>query len=95
MWSHARVSWPCFPVNPVLDLSNAQPQQGLIRLKSESTPEFNENMGNEQIPSPPFPVDVLWFYCDPKGVVQGASMVIPFNKCHTDWATLQVGGRLH
>ena len=63
--------------------------------EAESTPEFNGDTGEEQIPAPPFPVDVLWFYRDPKGVVQGASMVILFNEFHSDWATLQVHGRRH
>ena len=56
---------------------------------------FNGNTGKEQLRAPPFPVDVLWFYRDPKGVAQGASMVILSNECHADWATLQVRGRLH
>ena len=45
----------------------------------ESTPAFNNGVTDEeQVPTPPFPVDVLWLYRDPKGVVQGASMAVLF-----------------
>jgi len=61
----------------------------------ESMPASNGDTDEEQIPAPPFPVDVLWFYRDPKGVVQGASMAILFDGCHSDWTTFQAHGRLH
>jgi hypothetical protein len=54
----------------------------------ESTPAPNEDTNIEQLPAPPFLVDVLWFYRDPKGVVQGASMAVLFEGYHSDWTTL-------
>ena len=39
-------------------------------------------IGEEQPPAPPFSVDVLWFYRDPGGMIQGASIVILFRECH-------------
>jgi len=46
----------------------------------ESTPAFNGVTDEEQLPAPLFPVDVLWFYRDPRGVVQGAYMAVLFDE---------------
>ena len=76
---------PPFPLETLAEECVIPPTyKSLLEYKAvyepESTPAPNKDPdeGHLLAPSATLPVDVLWFYCDPKGVVQGAPMAILF-----------------
>ena len=77
---------PPFPLETLADEYMIPPTyKSLLEYKGvyepESTPTSNEDTGEPQrqvLPAATLPVDVLWFYCDPKGVVQGVYIVVLF-----------------
>lgn len=92
---------PLFPLGALAEECMIPPTyKSLLEYKAvyepESMPPSNEDTDEGQLLAPPVTllVDVLWFYCDPKGVVQGASMAAMFNGVFSDQTILQVRGRL-
>jgi hypothetical protein len=79
---------PPFPLETLAEECMIPPTyKSLVEYKAvyelESMPASNEDTDEEQPVAPlaaASPVDVLWFYRDPKGVVQGASMTVLFGR---------------
>lgn len=82
---------PPFPLETLAEECVIPPTyKSLLEYKAVYEPDSDEDADEEQLLAPPatLPVDVLWFYRDPKGIVQGVSMAVMFNNATSDQATL-------
>lgn len=93
---------PPFPLETLAEECVIPPTyKSLLEYKAVYEPErttaSNGDMDEEHPLTPPatFPVDVLWFYRDPKGVVQGVYIPILSDSLILTGPTFQALGRLH